>query len=134
MRKNSAEPFRDIDFKGATRGAVVHAPPGKTKISIRIDTAILDHFRRQAELAGGGSYQSMINDALMAFIHQSSILGAARRAIREEFARVEKSDSFGEQREGVSALDESRQVRNAGTVARMKKTRKPPAQRARNSD
>ena len=88
MRKISAEPYRDIDFKSATRGAVVRAAPGKTKISIRIDNAILDHFRRQAELAGGGSYQSLINDALVAVIHQRSILGAARRAIREEFARA----------------------------------------------
>ena len=55
MRKNSADPYRDIDFKGATRGAVVHAPPGTTKLSIRIDTVIPDQFRRPADLAAGGT-------------------------------------------------------------------------------
>ena len=84
MRRTSAEPHRDIDFRTARRGAVVTPRPSKTKISIRLDTAVLDHFRRQAESAGGGSYQSMINDALVAWIHQRSVLNAARRALREE--------------------------------------------------
>jgi uncharacterized protein (DUF4415 family) len=84
MRKSSAEPYRDIDFTTARRGPVVPSAAGKTKISIRLDAAVLDHFRRQAEEAGGGSYQSMINDALVAWIHQCSVLDAARRALREE--------------------------------------------------
>ena len=84
MSKISAEPYRDIDFSKARRGAVVASPPGKTKISIRLDTAVLEHFYRQAEAAGGGSYQTMINDALVAWIQQRSVLDAAKRAVREE--------------------------------------------------
>ena len=84
MRKTSAEPHRDIEFRTARRGAVVAPRPGKTKISIRLDTVVLDHFRRHAEALGGGSYQSMINDALVAWIQQRSILDATRRALREE--------------------------------------------------
>ena len=76
--------------------------PGKTKISIRLDIAVLDHFRRQAEALGGGSYQSMINDALVAWIHQRSVLDAARRALREELASC-----------GIAPREQPRAVRAA---------------------
>jgi len=86
MGKTSAEPYRDIDFRNARRGAVVTSARGKTKISIRLDTAVLDHFRRQAEAGGGGSYQTLINDALVDWIQRASMLDAAKRAVREELA------------------------------------------------
>jgi uncharacterized protein (DUF4415 family) len=84
MRKNQAEPYRDIDFSKGKRGAVIALTPGKTKISIRLDNAVLDHFRAIVEAAGGGNYQSLINDALVAHIHQKTVLEAVRRVVREE--------------------------------------------------
>ena len=84
MKRTSAEPYRDIDFSVARRGPVTPPPVGKAKISIRLDIAVLDHFRRQAEAAGGGSYQTLINDALVSWIHRESTLAATKRAIREE--------------------------------------------------
>lgn len=39
-----------------------------------------------AEAAGGGSYQTLINDALHAHIQQKSILEAVRQVVREEVA------------------------------------------------
>ena len=39
MKKLAAEPYRDIDFAGAKRGAVIPLEPGKAKISIRLDNA-----------------------------------------------------------------------------------------------
>lgn len=89
MRKASAERKREIDFAGARRGAIVPAAPGKTKISIRLDNVVLEHFRRAAESAGGGSYQTMINDALTDWIDREALLGSVRRAVREEIARYE---------------------------------------------
>ena len=86
MKKVAAEPYRDIDFSHAKRGAVIKAEPGKTKISIRLDNAILDHFRSAVDEAGEGSYQTLINDALLAFIHQRSVLEAVRQVVREELA------------------------------------------------
>ena len=85
MKKNVvAERYRDIDFRRARRGAVIKAEPGKTKISIRIDNRVLDHFRSIVEEAGGGNYQTLINDALVACIQQKSVLEAVRQVVREE--------------------------------------------------
>jgi uncharacterized protein (DUF4415 family) len=84
MKKTAAEPYRDIDFTAAKRGPVVSPDPGKTKISIRLDNRVLDHFRRIVENAGGGNYQTLINNALVDYIQQQSMLEAVRQAVREE--------------------------------------------------
>ena len=84
MKKVAAEPYRDIDFSKAKRDAVVPLEPGKTKISIRLDAAVIEYFRRQVEQAGGGNYQTLINDALVAFIGQTAVLDAVRQVVREE--------------------------------------------------
>jgi len=86
MKKVVAGPYRDIDFSRAKRGAVVKPEPGKTKISIRLDNAILDYFRSAVDEAGGGNYQTLINDALLAYIQQRSVLEAVRQVVREELA------------------------------------------------
>src|SRR5665647_3811452 len=59
------------DFSKGKRGAVVPVPPGKTRITIRLDNEVLDWFRSQVEARGGGSYQSMINGALREFIDRT---------------------------------------------------------------
>ncbi|HYU33386.1 MAG TPA: BrnA antitoxin family protein [Thermoanaerobaculia bacterium] len=83
-RKVAAEPYRDIDFSQAKRGPVVKAEPGKTKISIRLDSEVIEAFRKLADQAGGGNYQTLINDALVAHLHQRTILEAVRQVVREE--------------------------------------------------
>jgi len=88
MRKLAAEPYRDIDFCKGKRGPVVAPDPGKSKISIRLDNAVLDHFRRLVVAAGGGNYQTLINDALVAHVQQQSMLAAVRKVVREELARI----------------------------------------------
>ena len=88
MRRTSAEPYRDVDFSQGKRGPVVAPDPGKTKISIRLDNVVLDHFRRIVDVAGGGNYQSLINDALVAHIQQHSILAVVRRVVREEISAL----------------------------------------------
>jgi uncharacterized protein (DUF4415 family) len=52
----------------ANGGAVVPEPKRKTRITIRIDDDILDWFRGTVEEAGGGNYQTLINDALREYI------------------------------------------------------------------
>ena len=88
MKKTAAEPYRDIDFTNAKRGPVVPSELGKTKISIRLDNRILEHFRNLVEQAGGGNYQTLINDALMEYIQQQSMLETVRQAVREELQPV----------------------------------------------
>lgn len=86
MKRVVAEKYRDIDFLRAGRGAVVKAEPGKTKISIRLDNTVIEFFRSAVERAGGGNYQTLINDALLEHIHRRSTLEDLRQVVREELA------------------------------------------------
>jgi uncharacterized protein (DUF4415 family) len=77
---------REYDFSGARRGAVVKPARGKTRITIRLDDDVLEWFRRQAERAGGGNYQTSINDALREYIAKRTerLEDVLRRVLREE--------------------------------------------------
>ena len=86
MKKVAVEPYRDIDFSKARRGAVIPVEPGKTKISIRIDNAVIEYFRAQVEHAGTGNYQTLINDALLGSIQLRSVIDAVRQVVREELS------------------------------------------------
>ena len=101
MKKVAAEPYRDIDFSGAKRGAVVPLEPGKTKISIRLDNAVIEYFRRQVEEAGGGNYQTLINDTLIACMGQRSVLDAVRQVVREELRTPRAAPRQAKRREAV---------------------------------
>lgn len=77
----------EYDFSRGQRGSIIPTQPGKTRITIRIDTDILDWFRQQVVEAGGGNYQTMINDALRYYINnqqRESLEEIFRRVIREE--------------------------------------------------
>lgn len=65
-------------------------PAGKTRVTIRLDTEVLDWFRDEVEKAGGGNYQSLINLALRDFVNRSKepLEKTLRRVIREELRRV----------------------------------------------
>lgn len=84
MKTIAAKLYRDIDFPAAKRGAVVPLEAGKTKLSIRLDNTIIDYFRGVVEKAGTGNYQTLINDALSAYIQQRSVIDAVRQVVREE--------------------------------------------------
>ena len=77
---------REYYFSHAKRGPVVPVTKGKTRITIRLDGDILDWFRKQVERAGGGNYQSLINDALRQHIGRTRepLETTLRRVIREE--------------------------------------------------
>jgi uncharacterized protein (DUF4415 family) len=77
---------REYDFSKGKRGPVVSVPKGKTRITIRLDNDVLDWFRGQVDEAGGGNYQSLINDALRQHIRRAHepLESTLRRVIREE--------------------------------------------------
>jgi uncharacterized protein (DUF4415 family) len=79
----------EYDFSKAKRGAVIPLPPGKERITIRLDNDILDWFRQQANAQGGGNYQTMINQVLREYImgHQAPLEELLRRVVREELAQ-----------------------------------------------
>ena len=81
---------RKYDFKKAKRGAVVAIPKGKTRMKIRIDNNILEWFREQVDRAGGGNYQSLMNEALRQYIHDAKepLEATLRRVIREELSHT----------------------------------------------
>ena len=80
---------KEYDFSHGKRGAVVPSGRGKTRITIRIDDEILRWFRDQVDKAGGGSYQTSINEALRTFIssQQNDLEDTLRRVLREELPR-----------------------------------------------
>jgi uncharacterized protein (DUF4415 family) len=86
MKRVVAEKYRDIDFSRAKRGSVVKPEPGKTKISIRLNNVVLEHFRDLVDKAGGGNYQTLINDALLEHIQRRSTLDVVRQVVREALA------------------------------------------------
>jgi uncharacterized protein (DUF4415 family) len=81
---------REYDFSKAKRGPVVAVAKGKTRITIRLDDEILAWFRDQVERAGGGNYQSVINEVLRQHIQQARepLEKIIRRVIREELGRA----------------------------------------------
>jgi uncharacterized protein (DUF4415 family) len=80
----------EYDFSDAIRGPVMPSEPGKTRITIRLDNDVLDWFRAKVHAQGGGNYQTLINQALRAYIVQQIGVTEAklekllRRVIREE--------------------------------------------------
>ncbi len=80
---------KQYDFRHGRRGVVLRAPSGKTRITIRIDDDVLRWFREQVHKAGGGSYQTLINEALRRFAQsaEQNLEGTLRRVLREEFPR-----------------------------------------------
>ena len=81
---------RQYDFSKSKRGPVLKAPKGKTRITIRLDEDIVEWFRQQVHAAGGGNYQTLINDALRGYItHRSEPLEKIfRRILREELRKA----------------------------------------------
>ena len=93
---------KGYDFSVGRRGAVVAAPPGKTRITIRLDDDLLSWFRQKVDESGGGSYQTMINDALRKFVEnqQEPLETVVRRVVKEE---LQKDRAAGRRRAGKAA-------------------------------
>lgn len=74
---------------------VLKAPPGKTRITIRIDDDVLESFRAQVHAAGGGSYQALINEALRRHIEatEEPLEETLRSVVREELNAEENGNS-----------------------------------------
>ncbi len=76
------------DFSKGKRGRIAKPAPepaGKVKITIRLDSDIIDHYLAGADESGGAvGYQTLINDALRRSIDAPSLEAIVRRAVREE--------------------------------------------------
>jgi hypothetical protein len=78
---------KEYDFSGGKRGAGIPTS-GMTRVSIHIEDEILDWFGEQIRKACGGSYTTMMNEALREYMRMRD--GHAeerfRKVIREELA------------------------------------------------
>ena len=85
----------EYDFSKGKRGAVDPLPPGKERITIRLDHDVLDWFRQQVNNQGGGNYQTLINQALREYIlgHEIPLEEMLRRVVREELAQYRTEES-----------------------------------------
>lgn len=79
------------EFQNAKRGPIIRSDPHKMRITIRLDADIIDHFKGLVHHAGGGNYQSLINDALREYIRSDDdklLEERLRRIIREELKKA----------------------------------------------
>jgi len=81
---------KEYDFSQGKRGAIEPNLVGKSRITIRLDNDILEWFREQVHRAGGGNYQTLINQALREYVeHQTEPLEVVlRRVVREELEQA----------------------------------------------
>ena len=85
------EMLGEYDFSKGKRGPVI-PHKGKTRITIFIDTDILEWFKDEAERDGRG-YQTEINQALRNYIKQDKhpIQDLVRETVREELKVIKKA-------------------------------------------
>jgi uncharacterized protein (DUF4415 family) len=82
------------DFSKGTRSRIAAAKPeprGKTRITIRVDEDLMDHFLKEAEASGGGvGYQTLINEALRQHVEGKApkLEETLRRIVREEMRKA----------------------------------------------
>ncbi|MGA3160289.1 MAG: BrnA antitoxin family protein [Terracidiphilus sp.] len=78
------------NFSRGKRGRITAAEPeprGKTRITIRLDEDLVDHFLKEAEASGGAKgYQTLINEALRQHVEGKApkLEETLRRVLREE--------------------------------------------------
>ena len=102
----------EYDFSRARRGPIAAPAPGKTRITIRLDDAVLEWFRKRVHAAGGGSYQTLINQALREHIARAddvladtAHLTRSRANVRRlRAARSEIEAEIGRRRHGAASL------------------------------
>jgi hypothetical protein len=106
----------EYDFSKGKRGPVIPPDPRKTRITIRIDTKILDWFRQTVNEAGGGNYQTMINEALKRYIESEdkktiSYPGGPRVDLDDQYQREYEDNGLEFQGRGY---DFRKQMRDLG--------------------
>jgi uncharacterized protein (DUF4415 family) len=78
------------DFSQGKWGRIVAPEPeprGKTRITIRLDEDLVDHFLKEADASGGATgYQTLINEALRKHVEGKApkLEDTLRRIVREE--------------------------------------------------
>jgi uncharacterized protein (DUF4415 family) len=81
---------QSYDFSQGKRGRIAASepkPPGKTRITIRLDEDLVDYFLKESDASGGATgYQTLINEALRQHVEGKApkLEETLRRVLREE--------------------------------------------------
>ena len=88
---------KEYDFSQGNHGLVAPMPPGKVRITIRIDADILNWFRERVNAKGGGKYQTMMNAALRAYIQSKdkTLEETLRKVIQKELGDKKRTAALG---------------------------------------
>ena len=95
---NNSDPlfdrYADLDFSDAQPVADIPALAqlqaehgNKSRITMHVDSDTLAIFKARAEMSGG-SYQTLMNEALKQFAHGLTLADRVRETIRQELHRV----------------------------------------------
>jgi uncharacterized protein (DUF4415 family) len=78
------------DFSKGKRGAVIRPDPNKARITISLVSDLIEHFKTQVNEAGGGNYQTLINNALREHVEtdKEDLEKRLRKIIREELKKA----------------------------------------------
>ena len=68
------------DFSKGKRGAVLGVPPGKVKVTIRLDQDLVNWFDETVDASGGGDSQDLMNKALREFVQRAHEQHELKRA------------------------------------------------------
>ena len=82
---------KEYDFSKGKRGPVIRPDPNKVRITIRLDGDVIAHFKDLVRKAGGGNYQTLINEALREHMQARAqpLEETLRKVIREELRQAD---------------------------------------------
>jgi uncharacterized protein (DUF4415 family) len=82
IRAAMAKPSVPRPPRKPARAPEAESPPrSKTRLTMYLDTAVVEHFRLRS---GGRGYQTLINEALRQAMEREDLEDVLRRVIREE--------------------------------------------------
>ena len=81
------------DSSKGRRGPVVEPDPAKVRVTIRLDADTFEHFEQLVISAGGGNYQTLINEALRRHINNddAQLETKLRKIIRGELKKARRA-------------------------------------------
>ncbi len=89
----SQAPDRAGMSRGPEERSARHARPGKERVTIRLDSVIVEAFKELTGEPGGKGYQTLVNQALRDWLMARGVhelmREEIRRVLREELARPE---------------------------------------------
>lgn len=85
-------PVTQADLERATFRVGRRPAPRKQRVTIMLDTGLIEYFKAQA---GERGYQTLINEALRRAVEREALEDTLRRVVREELQAVGEASATG---------------------------------------